>query len=93
MAPSFIKIYKSLMRMQIEKFGSLSYQAIETRGLMSALHMKLGNHNDANVLLREVLRWQQRNLDMHHPALKNTHDNIKKLTKAIGSVNEINQLR
>ena len=59
--------------------------------------MKLGNHNDANVLLSEVLRWQQRNLDKYHPALKNTQDNIKKLTKAInenaGSDNVINQIR
>lgn len=69
--------------MQTEKFGPMSSQAIETKGLMSVLYIKLGKYREANRCLKGVSKWQQINLDKHHPALTNTKNTIKKLKQAI----------
>jgi uncharacterized coiled-coil DUF342 family protein len=77
-----------MLRMQIEKFGSTSCEASETKGLMSVLYIQLGKYKEAHRCLKEVLKWQQRNLDKHHPALTNTENTIRKLRQAIKGARE-----
>ena len=82
------QIYKSLKRIQINKFGSISSQATETKGLMAMLYIKLHKYKEANSLLKEVSTWQQQNLDENHPALANTQFTIRKLRQAIKGANQ-----
>ena len=74
--------------MQVEKFGPTSCEAIETKGLMSVLYIKMAKYKEANRCLKEVLKWQHHNLDKHHPALTNTKETIKKLRQAIKGARE-----
>jgi len=78
-----LQVYKTLFRMQVEKFGTMSCEAIETKGLKSVLHIQLGQYKDAHRCLKEVLKWQHCHLDKHHPALTNTKNTIQKLRQAI----------
>ncbi len=78
-----LRMYQTLFRMQVEKFGEMSSEATETKGLKSVLYITLGEYKDANRCLKEVLKWQQHNLDKHHPALSNTKSTIRKLKQAI----------
>ena len=65
--------------MQVEKFGSTSSEATETKGLLSVIYIQLGEYKEAHRCLKEVSKWQQQNFDKHHPALSNTKNYHEKI--------------
>ena len=77
-----------MFKIQVEKFGSTSSEATETKGLLSVIYIQLGQYKEAHRYLKEVSKWQQDNLDKHHPALSNTKNTTKKLKQAIKGARE-----
>ena len=78
-----MQIYKSLYKLQSAKFGAESGQAAETKGLMSVVHIQMGHHSVALRCLSDLLKWQQANLNRHHPAIENTKCSMDKLNSAV----------
>lgn len=78
-----LQIYKSLLKLQTDKLGLECREAVETNGLMGVLYIQQSNYTVALRCLSEVAKWQQSNLDEHHPALKNTRETIKKVEMTI----------
>lgn len=82
-ATNAMQIYKSLYKLQSVKFGIESREVAETKGLMSVVHIQMGHHSVALRCLSDLLKWQQTNLDRHHPAIQNTKSSMEKLNSAV----------
>jgi len=78
-----LRIYRSIHRSHVAKFGPQSREAAETVGLMSTIHTQQFNYKAAEKCLQDVLKWQISNLDEHHPAIANTENTIETLKQAI----------
>lgn len=78
-----LQIYNGIVRSQIAKYGPDSRETVETTGLMSVLHIQLCNYEEALKCLTDVLRWQRKNLEASHPAIRNTKSTIKKIEQAL----------
>lgn len=78
-----LKICKGVLRTQETKFGCQSREAVETIGLMGLLYCQNEDYRDALKCLSTVLKWQQKHLKAHNPAIRNTKDTIKKIERSV----------
>jgi len=80
------KILNSVLKSQMERYGSGTPEVVETTGVIGNLHFGLGNYEDALKCFTPVLKWQMAYLAQDHPALTKTKRIVKKIKSSVTTV-------
>ena len=78
-----IQMYRGVLKSQESLYGTNDPATMVTLGVLGYLYILHQNDEQALKCLLAVYKWQQRNLDPHHPCVQHVKDTLKKIEERI----------